>query len=234
MESRNPPATTQTIDGASATDGLDTRERLLEAAEELYAQHGIEATSLRQITAHARANVAAVNYHFGSKKGLTEEVFRRHLAPLNAERIRLLDDAEAKARRGGPSIEAIVRAFLSPTIEHWERHPQFMRLLGRLQFEPDVELHRFYLAQFDEILHRFKAATTQALPHLPERELLWRTHFVIGGMLHTWTCHADLVELSEGLCQMHPYADVVERLVRFAVAGLKAPLGPKLGGRRRP
>jgi len=86
----------------------ETRTRILDAAEELFMQHGFEATSMRQLTAKAGVNLAAVNYHFGSKDALIEAVFRRRLDPMNAARIAELEKLE------GPSPEAIIRAFIGP------------------------------------------------------------------------------------------------------------------------
>src|SRR3982750_1892652 len=90
----------------------ETRTRILDAAEELFMQHGFEATSMRALTARASVNLAAVNYHFGSKHALIEAVFRRRLDPMNATRIAGLDKLEATER--SPPPEAIIRAFLSP------------------------------------------------------------------------------------------------------------------------
>ena len=76
---------------------IDTRERILDAAERLFMAHGYEGTSMRQITGEAAVNLAAVNYHFGSKESLMQEVFRRRLDWLNEERLRVLDHMEADA-----------------------------------------------------------------------------------------------------------------------------------------
>src|SRR5918911_3680849 len=94
----------------------ETRTRILDAAEELFMQHGFEATSMRQLTAKAGVNLAAVNYHFGSKDALIEAVFRRRLDPMNAARIAELEKLEADSVARSPSPEAIIRAFLVPSL----------------------------------------------------------------------------------------------------------------------
>src|SRR6187200_958095 len=92
----------------------ETRTRILDAAEELFMQHGFEGTSMRTLTAKASVNLAAVNYHFGSKDALIEAVFRRRLDPMNAARIAELDRLEAAAPV--PSADAIIRVFLRASL----------------------------------------------------------------------------------------------------------------------
>src|SRR6185437_320586 len=92
----------------------ETRTRILDAAEELFMQHGFEGTSMRLLTAKAGVNLAAVNYHFGSKHALVEAVFRRRLDPMNAARISALEELE---RQGHPlTPDAIIRAFVAPSL----------------------------------------------------------------------------------------------------------------------
>src|SRR5262245_39243766 len=102
-----------------------TRERLLDAAERLFATRGFEATSLRDVTSQAKANIAAVNYHFGSKDALVRAVFERRLGEVNRRRIELLD-----ARgRGRPDPEQILHAFIAPTFALMKEAPHFIRLM---------------------------------------------------------------------------------------------------------
>ncbi len=147
---------------------------------------------------------------------------RRHLDRVNQERLRRLTEAERAAGEECPPLEDILHALFDPTVALWDDHPDFMRLLGRLQFEPDHDLHRFYLSQFDDILDRFKPALERALPALPLQELFWRMHFLLGAMVHTWTCHPDLYHVSGGLCTVNPYPKTMDRLIEFGAAGLRA------------
>ncbi|MGH8722039.1 MAG: TetR/AcrR family transcriptional regulator, partial [Burkholderiales bacterium] len=111
-----------------------TRTRILDAAEELFMQHGFEGTSMRQLTSRAGVNLAAVNYHFGSKDALIEAVFRRRLDPMNAARLAALDRLEDL------SAENIIRAFIGPSLRLIEDAKgggrNFIRLLGRTYTEP--------------------------------------------------------------------------------------------------
>src|SRR4029453_6716618 len=116
----------------------ETRTRILDAAEELFMQHGFEGTSMRQLTAKAEVNLAAVNYHFGSKDALIEAVFRRPLDPMNAARIAAREAREQSVRPLSP--EAIIRAFVGESLRMIEDARgggrNFIRLLGRTYTDP--------------------------------------------------------------------------------------------------
>src|SRR3954469_5743217 len=118
----------------------ETRTRILNAAEELFMLHGFEGTSMRLLTAKAGVNLAAVNYHFGSKDALIEAVFRRRLDPMNAARIAELDRLENEAGGRALAAEAIIRAFVGPSLRLMEDGRSggrnFIRLLGRTYTEP--------------------------------------------------------------------------------------------------
>src|SRR6266852_4816583 len=103
----------------------DTKTRILDAAEKLIGEKGFEATSLRDITAEAQVNLAAVNYHFQSKDSLIDAVIQRRIEPVNRRRIEMLDTAGPD-----PSVEQIIEAFLGPIIER--PMPALVPLLGRI------------------------------------------------------------------------------------------------------
>ena len=111
----------------------DIKPTILDAAECLFATHGVEATSLRAITKEADVNLAAVNYHFGSKDGLVQAIFKRRFEPLNARRMELFDALEAKHQSAPSPVADILRALIAPTIDMMLRHPEFMRLTGWLR-----------------------------------------------------------------------------------------------------
>lgn len=208
------------------SDGRNTPERLLDAAEHLYAEQGVDATSLRAITAEAGANLAAVHYHFGSKEALTDAVFSRRLEPLNRERLRLLDDLELRSADQAPPLEAIVEAFILPPLRMSRdaKLGKFVRLMGRMYSEPRVTFQRLVLRHLKEVVQRFLAALGRALPHLPPAELLWRFYFSVGSMIHTVADPAKLEHLSGGLCDPNDVDGNARRLTAFLVAGLSAPL----------
>ena len=204
----------------------ETRSRILEAAEELFMQHGFEGTSMRLLTARAAVNLAAVNYHFGSKHALIEAVFRRRLDPMNAARIAALDALEAAGRPLAP--EAIIRAFVGESlrmIEDARGGRSFIRLLGRTYTEPAKPIRALIGQLYAPVMERYKNAFARALPHMPREELVWRMHFMFGTLAYTLAA-TDTVQLIAG-CKPEDRYDarlLEERLTAFLAAGLTAPL----------
>src|SRR5438046_2512014 len=138
----------------------ETRTRILDAAEELFMLHGFEGTSMRQLTTKAGVNLAAVNYHFGSKDALIEAVFRRRLDPMNAARIAALDELEKSSR--SPAPEAIIRAFIGQSLRMIEDTRSggrnFIRLLGRSYTEPSKPIRVLIRPVYPPPLGRSKSA----------------------------------------------------------------------------
>jgi AcrR family transcriptional regulator len=205
----------------------ETRTRILDAAEELFMQHGFEGTSMRLLTAKAGVNLAAVNYHFGSKHALVEAVFRRRLDPMNAARIAELDKLEADTTRT-PSPEAIIRAFITPSLRLMadaKDGRNFTRLLGRTYTEPNKLVRQLIGQMYEPAMQRYKAALERALPQMPREELVWRMHFMFGTLAYTLAA-TDTVQLIAG-CKPEDRYDaqlLEERLTAFLAAGLNAPL----------
>lgn len=218
-------------DSARISTSFNTKERLIDAAEALFAELGIAQTSLRDITQKALANLASVNYHFNSKEGLLQAVIERRFLPVNNERMRLLDQAEMAAPNRIPSLESVVYAIVAPPTRLFSHHPNFMRLLGRLHSEVNSELRDACLtARMGELAQRLKGMLVKILPDVPEEELFWRVHFLFGAMVHTWMCHQDLAVLSGGVACVQAEEEImISRLVAHGVAVLGAPV-PHLVG----
>ena len=210
-------------------DASSTRVRILDAAEALCLEHGFEATSLRQITAAASVNLAAVSYHFGSKEDLFEAVLTRRLDPMNQERIALLTRFEREAAPVPLTPEKILAAMFIPALRlarNRERGGKnFLRLLGRAYADPAPFIRRFLSEQYAVMIARFKAAFARSLPHLPARELSWRLHFVMGALSYT-LAGTDALRLIAELNPRQSGNDelLLRRLAPFLIAGLKAPL----------
>jgi AcrR family transcriptional regulator len=209
-------------------NGTDTRDRILDAAEALFAEHGLEASSMRMITTKAGCNLAAVNYHFGSKDQLIQEVFRRRLTWLNRERLRVLDQLEAAARGAPLKPRQIIEAFFGVALEmaadtEGGGHA-FMRLLGRTDAEPYQFVRSFLAEEYAPVLDRFKRALYRALPGVPEEEILWRLHFMLGAMSYALS-GADVLKLAANArIPEHDPAAIGPRLMSFLLGGLRAPL----------
>lgn len=206
-----------------------TKDRLLDAAETLFMEHGFEATSLRLITAAAGANLAAANYHFGSKEALFQAVLTRRLDPMNLQRVELLDRFEREAAPGAVRCERILAALFIPALR-LARDPQrggtnFLRLLGRAYADPAPFIRRFLSEQYAQMIERFKAAFARALPHLPKKELSWRLHFIMGALSYT-LAGTDALKIIAEINPLETGNDEVllRRLAPFLLGGLTAPL----------
>lgn len=205
-----------------------TRERILDAAETLFVLHGLEATSMRMITGKAGVNLASVNYHFGGKEALIQEVFRRRLTWLNHERLRVLDELESDAKGAAVKPHLIVEAFFGVALRMAAdtRHGghTFMRLLGRTYSEPAEFVRNFLAEEYAAVVERFKAALIKALPDVPREEIFWRFHFMLGAMSYAIS-GTDALQLVTD-CQLDekdPGA-LARRLMPFLIGGLRAPL----------
>ena len=204
----------------------DTKEQILDAAEALIAEQGIDAVSLRAITSAAKVNLAAVHYHFGSKDALVRKVFERRIRPVNAERLAMLDEAEEAVPEGCVELESILRAFIEPAIRLYSQDakgPMFMRVCGRIFAEPSPHLQRSIDDFFTEIVVRFGTAFKYALPELEPDELSWRMHFMVGSMVHTLMEHDRLKRFTQGMCNMDDPEGLIDRMVTFCAAGMRAP-----------
>jgi AcrR family transcriptional regulator len=224
------PATGRRNMAVRATGRLagDTKSRILDAAETLFIECGYEAMSLRQITSRAEVNLAAVNYHFGSKESLIHSMLSRRLDRLNQERLKLLDrfDAKLGARL---TCEHVLGAMFIPALR-LSRDPRvggnaFLRLLGRAYTDPSAFIREFLNGHYASVAVRFFDAFQRALPHLPREELGWRLHFAIGalsGVLAGTDTDSLISEFSQGksVNDLQPIA----RLASLMVAALKAPL----------
>jgi AcrR family transcriptional regulator len=211
-----------TPDVASA----DTKTRILDAAELLFMEHGFEATSLRQLTSAAAVNLAAVNYHFGTKEELFQAVLTRRLDPMNQERIDLLDRLEREAGAKPPTCEKILFAMLIPALrlarDEKRGGKNFLKVLGRAYADPAPFIRHFLSEQYAIMIGRYKEAFLRALPHLSRQELTWRLHFVMGALSYT-LAGTDALKLFAQVTAADNDELLLQRLAPFLVAGLKAP-----------
>ncbi len=210
----------------------DTRTCLLDAAELLFAEHGIPGASLRAITRQAGANLAAAHYHFGSKEGLVREVLARHLGPINRERLALLDQAVADGGGAGPSLGAVIHAFVAPVIAFGHDQPDrgraFAQICGRAFSSPDPMLRTVLRGELREVIERFLPTFHRALPQLSREELLWRIHFMVGSMAHTMVGTDMLREVAQDDSLARDPERTARYLVRYLSHALSAPPSEEL------
>src|SRR5260221_4491016 len=121
----------------------DTRSRILDVAEELFSEQGFDRVSIRDITRKAQVNLAAINYHFGSKEDLIAAIFERRVVPVNEARLAALKAAQDSAKKN-PRLEDILEAFIRPTVQCSFGTPKggkaFSKLFGRCLSEPNPEI----------------------------------------------------------------------------------------------
>lgn len=208
----------------------ETRQRIIEAAEKLFALRGVEGVSIRDITRAAGVNLAAINYHFGTKTALAAEVFRQCIDPLNARRLELLDDVEKKAGVNPPALEAVLEAMIRPAVERGFDHRQdnetFLRLTGRCLSEPNAEIEQIIRAHFEKLIRRFDAALLRVLPGLDPEELFWRIKFMAGALHYSLLTCGKQKNLPAKLRKTLNAEGLIQRLVAFTAAGLRASASP--------
>ena len=203
---------------------VDTRERVLDAAELLFAREGLSRPSVRQITSEAGVNVAAVNYHFGSREALVEAVFERHASTVNAERVERLDAILHEAGTDRPSLTAILEAYLEVRLRHRKECDTgamgLKQLFGHLLAEPPEVVEPLMQKHFRPTTDRFLAALSQALPELPREELDFRFQLVMASLATTASG-----PLQNPTTDTEPMDDneTIQKLITFLAAGLRAP-----------
>ncbi|MHC4823722.1 MAG: TetR/AcrR family transcriptional regulator [Planctomycetota bacterium] len=203
----------------------DTKERILQAAKELFAEKGFPGTSMREITSRAEVNLAAINYHFGSKEGLLLALVRRCLEPINKERLESLQRAEARAEASGTTVplREVIQAFLEPAVRQFtETEPDMPCILARMHHEPHSGLEDALAEILEPVIQRFVAAVQTALPDRKPAEIILRGHFMIGALLHLLdTSRTFLSSISEGMVDVDDTEFMLEQLVNFCTAGFQ-------------
>jgi len=205
----------------------DTKTHLLDVAERLMANQGFDTVSLRQITTEAEMNLAAVNYHFGSREGLIEAVISMRIGPINEERLRLLDEAES----GGmdTSLEMILDALIRPVVmvsrDRLKDREVFFRLMGRLIAECNERMSEVMSEQFREVLARFTVALSRAVPGVSMMKVHLHMLFSVGAMAHS-LIYSDRMFQMSGVSEESPSLEELTRmLVAYAAAGFRSQIG---------
>lgn len=197
--------------------------KILNAAEKLFAQRGFDAVSVRDITQAAKANVAAVNYHFGSREGMVAIVISRYMTPIQEERLARLDALDKK--RGGAPLEELLDAFARPVLSAVRKsdlsEKYYCMLVGRIfALLPDA----YPKSVEDDLkvcMQRFAKSLAKALPKVDKEELQMRLHFVAGALIHALAHQETLQRLSDGASGKPTMEAVLTQFIRFAVAGLR-------------
>jgi AcrR family transcriptional regulator len=205
----------------------ETREKLVVAAETLFALHGYRGVSVRAIAAAAGVNWSLLGYYFRGKEGLLFEIYRRHCNALNTERFQLLKAAKAECRP--PRLEKVIEAFVLPALS--VAHTQnggtpFSRLRAVLAAENSQLLDQLVAENFDSSSAEFIDALCECLPELPRDEVLWRFHFMLGTIYYTATGPHRIKAFSQGRCDPASASENIKHLIPFLANGFRAPASP--------
>ena len=204
----------------------DTRERILDVAEELFAEKGIVATSLRALTKAADVNLAAVHYHFGSKEALLDAVLERRARPANLERLTELERLEERGVDAPPSIEEILSAFVVPGVRSLQalsnRRGLLARLRARVEAQPPDVVEALFRKHFGVVCARFLEALQRELPQLDKQLVADRFRLALGTLSCAFSGNFDLDTIPGHSPQDTPLEVKIQRLVEFLAAGLRA------------
>lgn len=205
----------------------DTKHRILDAAEYHFARKGFRGTSMREITGSAGVNLAAVNYHFGSKKKLVEEVIRRRLLPLNNIRRKRLEEVKANAVRKGksPDISAVLTAFIEPTLFFKESNPDadhFFTFIGRSMSDPDDTVRDVFIRYMKPLFQLMHEIACEALPGHPRDLVFWRLHFTLGALFHTMHISGHIKKEFKSMTAAMDARSLVDIILPYVAAGMKA------------
>jgi len=202
-----------------------TKLRLLEAAEELFADRGFDVVSVRDITGKAEANVAAVNYHFGSRDDLITAVMVRYMQPVSDERLARLDALEGKWGSKGVPLEEVIDAYMRPFMTQVRRselsEKLLFKLMARMLGDRGGNLPAQVEEQMRRVMSRFVKVLAKVLPELAADDLLWRLHFMVGAMIHGMAHAETLQRLTNGASGMPSAEATLGHLIRFTCAGLR-------------
>lgn len=202
-----------------------SKRKLLDAAEQLFADRGFEAVSVRDITQLAKANVAAVNYHFGSRENLLSLVMMRYMLPVTEERLTRLDVIERKGAGKVAALEEIIDALVRPLVGQVKKSELserlFYKLIGRIFTQQADGLPAPVEEQLRQVMDRFIRAFSKALPTVDSEDLIWRIHFMVGGMIHLLTHQDILHRLTHGASGVPTMEATLSRFIRYSAVGLR-------------
>jgi len=196
-----------------------TAQRLLDSAEHLFGEHGYNGVGMRALAGHAKVNLAATTYHFGSKKTLYVETFLRRFRAVNARRLELLAAAETAAAGRPLPVEDIVECMMQPSVEAGLAHPAFNKLLARTLLAPPPFLHQPLKAEFEPNLKVFIGALERALPTVPSDILNLRLALALGATL-MFGVQMSAIKIRRDAKRE---AAFLKELVRFTASGLASP-----------
>jgi AcrR family transcriptional regulator len=207
----------------------DTKTRILDAAERLITELGAEKASLRKITDEAGVNIAAINYHFGSKNNMISAILERFLAPLSAELHQSLDRVYHVAGNEAPELEAVIRSYLVPLLAFSLRFPEqqnfFIQMYGYID-DKNVFMQSLR-GIVEKDIHYYAKAFVKALPQIPEQVVLLRLAFFRNTAFGIMEGDCIMEESIGALGLDLGREEMIEEMVAYTVAGFRADVKEK-------
>ncbi len=205
-------------------------ERILNVAEELFARHGYDGVTIRQIAAQAEVDVALASYHFGKKEDLFRAVFRRRAETLSASRQAVLRATQEQTQDQEQTLEQIIEAFLLPLkLAQESKDPgwrNYMALLSYVMTSP-VWNEVLMPDAFDINVKEFVDALTKALPNAKIEDIHWCYHYVSGALALTLAQTGRIDRLSGGACLSSDFDAAYDRMIPFVAAGFRRVCQPE-------
>lgn len=202
-----------------------TKVQIIKAAEKLFADKGLRAMTLRDVTRDAKVNLAAVNYHFGSKNDLMREVIGSRIEPINAERLRQLDALIEKYGESPIPLTDIFDSLFRPLFQSdgpgSGPNPALIKMIGRAFAEPADFMRDMHQHFFKELSRRYITELKRTCPNLSEESLRYRFFLSVSMMLGATTNQVILENLSTSKSTTPSYDTVVDELIQYAAAGFK-------------
>lgn len=214
---------------AESPDSASTRDRIVDVAERLFAEHGYNGVSLRTITATAGVNMAAVHYYFRTKEGLLRAIFEARVGRMNEERRALLMACIPSDPAARPDVRAVLEAFIGPgmRVGQTEQGARFNRLSAICSVEPDPAVKNIVFGVHDDVARLFVDILARACPHLSRDELYVRLQCVFGSMMYIRADNGRVARLMPDVAPAPAseagVATTLSRMLDFLVGGLEGP-----------
>ncbi|MBN2270796.1 MAG: TetR/AcrR family transcriptional regulator [Sedimentisphaerales bacterium] len=205
-------------------DAGPVRERLLDTAERLFSEHGFEGTSVRELASAAGCNIASVNYYFGSKEKLYEEIFRRHLIPMRNARIASIDRVMTESS-GRPKLEDLLQSFANAFIEPLAdetKAARFMKLMGREMVDSHLPSDVFAKEMAIPTLKAIQIALLKACPGLDESRAVLVAYSIIGQLLHAVHIRPMFEQACDAEVPKYELSRIIDHIVAFSAAAIRA------------
>lgn len=198
-------------------------QRILEAAEPLFAERNPELVSFRDLASAAGVSLSAINYHFGTRQALFRQIFLRRARAQTERRTARLEQLTREGREG--DIEAIIEAFVHPAlnVQPGDKHDLFNKMRARLVADASPDSRATLSEAYDDNDRLFVEALSSALPHLSLKDVHWRFHFLVGSMIYTMSDFGQLEEVSSGVCSPANSEESIHHIIHAFAAALRAP-----------